>query len=156
MLIELTNSQFTHACKIGELRQSEALEKNLPDKHGFDGVSGLSIHIEGACGELAAALALNIPWDATVNTFKNIADLSSNIEIRTRSKATYDLIVRADDKDTSLFILVLRLGPKKFDVVGWISGKDAKDKQWSKDYGNRPKAYFVPQSVLKNIQELPI
>src|ERR1700743_635586 len=126
MIIELTKEEFAYAVKIGKLRQEEALKKNLPDRYGFDGTAGLSIPIEGACGELAVAKALNITWDATVNTFKSLADLVSNIEVRTRSKDNYDLLIRSDDKDQSLFVLVIRKSPKTFDVVGWIKASDAK------------------------------
>lgn len=154
MIIELTNEEFAYAAQIGRTRQEEALRKNLPDKYGFDGVSGLAVHVEGSAGELAVAKALNIKWDATVNTFKSIADLVSNIEVRTRSKDYYDLLVRADDKDDSIFVLVIRQNPRKFDVVGWIKAKTAKQEQWIKTYGNRPPAYFVPKTSLSDIESL--
>jgi hypothetical protein len=156
MLVELTEEQFQHAIKIGERRQEEALQKRLPDKYGFDGVAGLAIHIEGAAGELAVAETLRIPWGATVNTFKQVADLADNVEIRTRSKSSYDLIVRPDDKDQSIFILVLRTAPKKFNVVGWIQAAEAKQEKWLQTYGHRPSAYFVPQSALKPIETLQL
>lgn len=154
MIIELNNIDFRKAVKIGEQRQEEALVKNLPDKYGFDGVAGLAIHIEGACGEMAVAQALDIPWDATVNTFKSLPDLRNGIEVRTRSKSEYDLLVRADDKDDKIFVLVIRKGPQKFDVIGWILAKDAKQEQWIKTYGNRPPAYFVPKEHLLKIESL--
>jgi hypothetical protein len=156
MIIELTKEEFAYAAQIGRLRQEEALRKNLPDKYGFDGVGGLAVHVEGAAGELAVAKALNITWDATVNTFKSLADLVSNIEVRTRSKDYYDLLVRSDDKDESLFVLVTRKSPRTFDVVGWIKAKDAKQEQWVKTHGNRPPAYFVPKTVLQNMESCPV
>lgn len=153
MLIELSNEEFVYAAQIGRLRQEEALKKGLPEKYGFDGVAGLSIHVEGAAGELAVAKALDIKWDATVNTFKSIADLVSDIEVRTRSKDYYDLIVRADDKNYSRFVLVIRKGPHKFDVIGWILAEDAKQPQWIKTYGNRPGAYFIPKTSLHTMED---
>lgn len=154
MLIELSEQEFRFAVKIGEIRQEEALSKNLPDKYGFDGVAGLAVHIEGSAGELAVAKALGIPWDATVNTFKSLPDLTGNIEIRTRSKSDYDLLIRPDDKDDKIFVLVIRKSTKIFDVIGWIKAKDAKQEQWLKTHGNRPAAYFVPQQELKGIESL--
>lgn len=154
MLIELNDVDFKFAVKIGQKRQEEALAKNLPDKYGFDGIAGLAVHIEGAAGEMAVAQALNIPWDATINTFKSLPDLGANIEIRTRSKSEYDLLVRPDDQDDKIFILVTRKGAQKFDVIGWIKAKDAKQNQWLKTYGNRPGAFFVPKEYLKKIEEL--
>jgi len=91
-----------------------------------------------------------------VNTFKSLADLVSDVEVRTRSKDYYDLLVRADDQDSKRFVLVIRKGPKSFEVIGWIKAKEAKQEQWIKTYGNRPPAYFVPKSALKDIKELSV
>ncbi len=156
MLIELTEDQYEYAVKIGTQRHEEAVKRKLPDKHGFSGPGGLTIHIEGAAGELAVAEALQIPWDATVNTFKSVADLSKNLEVRTASKSTYRLIVRPDDKDDRIFILALRLAPTKFRVVGWLPAHEAKKPEWLKDYNGRPPAYFVPQDKLSPIDTLEL
>jgi hypothetical protein len=136
------------------LRQEEALKKDLPDRHGFDGVSGLTVHVEGAAGELAVAKALNVEWDATVNTFKGVADILADIEVRTRSRSDYDLIVRSDDDDNKTFVLVIRKGPKVFETIGWIKAKDAKQEQWVKTYGSRPPAFFVPKSALHDMEKI--
>jgi hypothetical protein len=140
------------AAQIGVLRQLEAVRKGLPDRHGFDGDTGWTIHIEGAAGEIAAAKALGLYWGGTVNTFKTEGDVG-NIEVRTRSKPHYDLLVRDNDKNESVFVLVTGKSPK-YNVVGWILGKDAKKTEWYADYGNRPPAYFVPQNCLRPIEEL--
>lgn len=151
MWITLTERDVAWATKIGQRRHAEALRMKLADKHGFRGQDGEQIHIAGACGELACAKALNIAWDATVNTFKHGGDLG-DLQVRTRSRPEYDLIVRPDDYDEDIFILVLGTNP--YHVVGWISGEDAKQPQWRQAYGNRPAAYFVPQSELRPLGEL--
>jgi hypothetical protein len=154
MLVQLTWGELHMAAQIGVLRQLEAIRKGLPDRHGFDGDTGWTIHIEGAAGELAVAKVLNMYWGGTVNTFKTEADVGSKIEVRTRSKDNYDLLVRNNDPDDSIFILVTGKAPK-YNVIGWITGKDAKKEEWKQDYGGRPTAYFVPQNALNSLESLP-
>lgn len=150
--IVLTLGELHMAAEIGVLRQLEAIRKKLPDRHGFDGDTGWTIHIEGAAGEIAVAKVLGKYWGGTVNTFKSEGDVGK-LEVRTRSKDYYDLIVRDNDKDDSIFILVTGKSPT-FNVVGWILGKDAKNPEWKQTYGDRPSAYFVPQKELKSIEFL--
>jgi hypothetical protein len=151
--IVLTLGELHMAAEIGVLRQLEAIRKKLPDRHGFDGDTGWTIHIEGAAGEIAVAKILGTYWGGTVNTFKTEGDVGK-LEVRTRSKDYYDLIVRDNDKDDSVFILVTGKAPN-FNVIGWILGKDAKNTEWKQTYGDRPGAFFVPQKELKPIDSLP-
>jgi hypothetical protein len=143
--IELSWSEVEIAAGVGMRRQIESLRSALPDKHGYEG-EGWNIHIEGAAGELVVAKALGRYWDGSVGTFKRGGDVG-NIQVRTRSKITYDLIVRDDDKDDDWFVLVLGKIPT-FYIAGYIQGVNAKNKDWLQTYGNRPPAYFVPQPVL--------
>lgn len=151
--ITLTWSECLLASQIGMLRQIESLKKGLPDKHGFDGL-GWDVHIEGAMGELAVAKYLGVYWSGSVNTFKNLPDVDS-LEIRTRSKPEYELIVRENDSDDSVFVLVTGKCPK-YTLVGCIPGAQAKSPQWRKTHGGRPPAYFVPHSALLPVAEIII
>ena len=152
VLIELSEQEVLHAISIGGKRQWEALKKGLADKHGFEG-DGWEVHIEGAMGELAVAKALNIYWDAGVNTFKT-PDLGP-LYIRTRSQHHYDLLIREDDDNEAPWILATgRAG--KYHIHGWIRGKDAKKPMWSRTHGNRPRAYFVPKSALSPLLSLKL
>jgi hypothetical protein len=146
--VRLTPGEMEYAANVGAKRHIEALAKGRPDKHGFEG-EGWSVHIEGACGELAFAKALNKHWGGSVNTFKGGGDVGS-VQVRTRSKSHYGLLVREDDDDNAAFVLVV--GKEgRYRVVGWTWGGDAKRKQWRKKHGGRPAAYFVPQSALTPI-----
>lgn len=144
--IILTQAELLLAATIGVQRQVEALRQGLPDKHGFDGGEAWTVHIEGACGELAVAKALDRYWSGTINTFKLSGDVGK-LQVRTRSRTHYDLLVRDDDCDEDIFVLVVGRAPS-YRVVGWIRGKDAKRSEYRQSYGNRPIAYFVPQSAL--------
>lgn len=149
--ISLSQLEIMWASQIGTIRHTEAIKKGLPDKHGFDG-DGLMIHINGACGEMAVAKALDIYWAGSINTFKKERDVG-DWEVRTRSKDYYDLLIRPDDDDKNIYILVTGEIPN-FKIHGFISGKNGKRQEWMKDYGGRPPAYFVPKNYLTNIKEI--
>lgn len=141
------------AATVGVRRQLEALRRGRPDCHGFDGATGWQVHIEGACGEMAFAKATGRYWSGSVNTFKIGGDVGA-IQVRTRSREDYDLIVRDDDRDEDIFVLVIGQAPT-YRVVGWIRGMDGKRACWRQRYGNRPVAYFIPQHALCSIVKPP-
>jgi hypothetical protein len=152
MQIHLTGAELYLAAQIGVSRQMEAMRKGLPDRHGFDGLEGWTVHIEGAAGEMAVAKALGVFWGGTVNTFKTTADVGA-LEVRTRSRHDYELLIRENDADEAVFVLVTGRAPD-FNVVGWLKGKEAKQPQWIRTHGGRPPAYFVPHAALHPIEEL--
>jgi hypothetical protein len=72
-------------------------------------------------------------------------------QVRTRGKATYDLVVRKDDIDNHKYLHVTGTGPE-FLVHGWIYGKDAKQEEWYADKAGRNTFfYWVPKSALTDI-----
>lgn len=140
------------AKEVGKRRQEESLKEGKPDAHGFLG-NGLQIHVEGACGEMAFAKWSGRYWSCSVNTYKDGGDVGK-IQVRTRSKSWYELIVRKNARDDDLFVLVTRQPDRDqqptFDIVGWYFARDAKQERWLQTHGDRPAAYFVPQIVLKD------
>ena len=147
--ISLTKEDMEWADRIATNRQDEAVKAGKRDSHGFNGIDGLNKHKLGAAGELAVAKALGVIWDATVNTYK-APDLGECVQVRTRSKHDYDMLVRANDKDDEVFIHVTGQPPNLI-VHGWLYGKDAKQEKWKQNYGNRPSAYFIPTSELNQL-----
>jgi hypothetical protein len=150
MEIKLTSHEVGAAVRVGGLRNWQSIRAGLHDAHGYDG-DGWGIHIEGAMGEMAAAKALNVYWDGSVNSFKT-NDLNG-IQVRTRSEHYYDLIVRPEDDNNAIWILVTGKNGI-YNVRGWILGRDAKQKEWIQTYGRRPPAHFVPQNKLKSLERL--
>lgn len=148
-IIRLTIAEIWQAASVGMLRQMQALSRGQRDAHGFNGEDGWTIHIEGACGELALAKYLNVYPGLTANAGK-AADVSK-YQVRTRSKPDYDLIVRDGDADSDVFVLVVG-SAGTYRVIGAILGEHAKRPQWRKQYGGRPPAYFVPQSALRPLE----
>lgn len=150
--VELSWHEVAMASEIGRLRQLSAVKNGLTDRHGYDGV-GWTEHIEGACGEMAVAKALNIYWNGSVDTF-SAHDLPG-LQVRTRSKHDYELIVRKGDSDEACWVLVTGKAPRYL-VHGWIRGRDAKQAKWWEAHGGRPAAYFVPQCSLRPISTLVV
>ena len=142
MIIRLNENELIMAANVGVRRQAASLQKNLRDMHGADPSKGWLLHIEGACGELAFAKAMNWFWNGSVNTFK-LPDVG-NVQVRTRSKDNYELIIRKND--TGVFVLVTGVAPR-YEVHGWFNTLHVRD-EWLKDHGGREKAFFVPQAEL--------
>jgi hypothetical protein len=147
--VTLTEQELEHAALIGAKRYYESVTHSRKDNHGLspDQVSGLCLHIEGACGEAAVAKWSGQYWGGDTCTFK-AGDIGQRVQVRTRSRHDYDLIVREDDHDDHAFILVTGSAPTLV-LRGWIWGGAAKLPQFLKAYGGRPAAYFVPQSELR-------
>lgn len=141
------------AAGVGVRRHWQAIARGLPDAYGCDAL-GWSEHIEGACGELVVAKALNLHWSGSVGTFKN-ADLGLWLQVRTRSKPEYELIIRPDDAEDENYVLVTGKCPR-YEIRGWISGRDGKREEWLKGHGGRYFAHFVPHSALHPIDHLRV
>jgi hypothetical protein len=148
----LTNEERRAATQLGCRRHAEAVAAGRPDAHGFIGSEGLRMHIEGAMGEIAAARALGVEFTPTCNTFKD-PDLPYGIQVRTRSRHDYDLIVRDDDADAEMFVLVTGSNGS-YVVHGWMLGDEAKQDRWRRMHGGRPAAYFVPKNELRPLGTL--
>lgn len=138
--------EILQAALVGVHRQIESIKGERQNQHGCAGDNDWQLHIEGACGEMAYAKARQRYWNGSVNTFQTGGDVGA-VQVRTRSRDNYDLIVRRNDRDSDAFVLVVGKSGK-YRVVGWIYGRDAKRDEWLKTYGDREPAYFVPQSAL--------
>lgn len=151
-MIRLTWHEVALAAQLGMRRQIHALRDARPDAYGRADVPGWNDHIEGACGEMAAAKATGVYWTPTVDTFRKGGDVGQ-WQVRTRSRDDYDLIVRDADADDAVFILVRGRTPC-FEVVGWLRGGEAKRPEWRHTHGDRPAAYFVPATALQPLSAL--
>lgn len=143
--------EVARAALVGVSRNVEAMRKGCVNRMPIN--DEWSIHILGALGECAFAKATGRYWSGSVNTFKSGGDVGRSIQIRTRSQHAYDLIVRDDDADDDLFVLVTG-GPHEFRVHGWIRGGDAKSKEWRADHGGHGEAFFVPKERLWSVTDM--
>ncbi len=146
-IVTLSASELMCGATVGAMRQIRALKKGLKDQHGHNPGRGWHQHIEGACGEMAAAKVIGRYWAATVGTYRSGGDIGDDIQVRCRSNPEWDLIIRKSDNPDHKFILVTGTAPT-FNVIGWIKASDGqRDEFWAK-HGNGEAAWFVPQSAL--------
>jgi len=153
--IILTDFECKLAAGVGLERQLQALEKGLKPGYGYEG-TGWKEHIEGACGEMAAAKYLNCYWNGSFNTFRTGGDVG-NLQVRTRRLHWYDLIVREADRDEDYFVLVTGVTPHFF-IRGYIQAKKAKTMKecWKTvGIGKRPPAWFIPEKKLNYLPPGP-
>lgn len=148
--VDLLPYELAMAEFVGKARQAASAHR--PDAHGFSGENGEAVHVFGAQCEVAAAKVLGRYWPGSVNTFKD-ADLPPNIQVRGRVRPDAELILRDDDADDELFVLVTGEAPT-FTVVGYTTGEHAKHPHWLRAPKGRPPAYFVPQYELLPIREM--
>lgn len=150
MKVVLDWYEVSRAALVGVSRNVEASRRGCVSARKIE--DEWSAHINGALGECAFAKASGMYWSGSVNTFK-AADIGDNIQVRTRTRHEYDLIVRDSDKDGDVYVLVTG-GPNEFLVHGWIPCADAKDQRYAANYGGYGQAYFVPKADLRPIEEL--
>lgn len=152
--VTLAWSEVLIATNVGIMRQIQNLRDKRNDRYGCDPENGWTIHIEGACGEMAVAKLFRKFWSGAIGNLK--ADDVDNYQVRTTSKENYRLIIHPKDADDKAFILAIGLAPT-YNVVGWIFGRDAKqEKFWCDPTCLNRHAFFVPQSELRPLDELEI
>lgn len=136
----------------GVRRRIESIRRGTKDAPGFNRTDKWDIDIAGACGEMAVAKVLDKYWDAAVNTFHR-GDVGK-LQVRTSRQETPFLIVQKHNSDDDIFVLVQGTAPD-YKVLGWLSGKQAKQKKYLRTFGNRPPVFAVPPKNLKPLGELP-
>lgn len=151
--VELSPYEMLVGSQIGCIRNTEAVVNKCQSKNGTRPEDNFKISIMGALGELAVAKALKIKWTPGINTFKDVPDLLPDIEVRCRSFSGAELIYRPDDCDDRKYVLVTGVGPKMV-VRGWMRGKDCRKTKWWADPNNRGFCWWVPQDVLRPLEEL--
>lgn len=146
-VIVLTPVEAAMAGAVGSIRHGMSVKDGRRDRHGLKADDdGLSHHILGAAGELAVAKLLGRYWGGDVNSFKR-PDVG-NLQVRTRSKHEWDLIIREDDNPADAFVHVTG-SPTRLIVHGWIRGRDGMLDEFRQNHGGRPPAWFVPRRVLR-------
>ena len=113
------------------------------------------MHRLGATWEVAAAVHFGLEsyLFSEQTARRGSADLPGDIEVKTRSRHKYDLIVQKDERPDKRIVLVT-IESNKVILQGWCVAGDVMDeKYWADPAGWRP-AYFVPKEGLRDIYEL--
>lgn len=145
------------AMEEGQRRQRVNEAKGLRgrNKGAWRGDKALEIHLLGAAGEMAVASYLGLKEHLYKETEakRGSADLPDNIDVKTRSKASYDLIVQKGESPDKRFVLVT-IQEQKTLIHGWCYGYEAMQEQYWADPARGRPAYFVPKEALKPIESL--
>ena len=150
--VTLMTYEVMQAALVGLMRQISSMKKNFNISHGLS-KRNWDIDIEGACGEMAVAKALNVYWDGSVDKFKSGGDIGSRLQVRTTTHPNGRLIVRDIDDESHIFLLVTGNAPE-YILRGWTMGGEAKQEKYLDSPAGRPPAYFVPISDLFEIENL--
>jgi len=126
--------------------------RNNGPAHGDD---ALRLHLIGAAGEMAVAALLDMEHFLYQETMakRGSADLPPNIDVKTRARHYYDLVVQLDEKPGKIFVLVTIENRQTF-VHGWIKSEDAMKDQWKKEHVKGRPAFFVPKYYLQPLSSL--
>lgn len=157
IVFAFTEEERRIAMEEGKRRQSVNEAKGLRGRNGgaWRGDKALEIHLLGAAGEMAVAsyLGLKDHLYKEAEAKHGSADLPGNIDVKTRSKLAYDLIVQKNEDPQKKFVLVT-IEKQQTLIHGWCYGEEAmQEKYWADPARGRP-AYFVPKENLKPMQEL--
>jgi len=151
-----TEEERALAMEEGIRRQSVNAAKGLRGRNGgaWKGSQALDIHLLGAAGEMAVGSMLGMKHHLYKEAeAKRGSDDLPGIDVKTRSKHSYDLIVQKNESPNKKFVLVTIEKGKTF-VHGWCLGKEAmNEKFWADPARGRP-AYFVPKEHLHPMETI--
>ena len=122
-----SEDEKTLAMAEGTRRQGTNETQGLRGRNGgaWKGSKALGIHLLGAAGEMAVASHLGIKQHLYKETeAKRGSDDLPGIDVKTRSKHKYDLIVQKNEDPRKKFVLVT-IEDKTTFIHGWCYGKDA-------------------------------
>jgi hypothetical protein len=140
----------------GMRRQAVNEAKGLRGRNGGAsfGDKALDIHLLGAAGEMAVASYLGMKHELYKEVeAKRGSDDLPGIDVKTRSKSRYDLIIQKSEDPDKKFVLVTIENQQTF-LHGWCYGHQGMDAQYWADPARGRPAYFVPQSALHPMETL--
>lgn len=149
--IELTWQELIQAGMVGIMRRVGSLRRSL-DTYKHAAISNWSTDIDGAAAEMAVSKVLQRYWSGHTLNFHG-DDVDGGIQVRSTTYETGKLIVRGNDKDESLFVLVVSRAPI-YSIRGCLRAKDAKQPYFFKKGEDGADAWWVPQDNLNSVQSL--
>jgi hypothetical protein len=143
--LEWYEQQIAAIC--GVLRTCECQRETRKSSREMPDMEKVITDILGACGEIAVAKALNRYWCPGINTFSDVPDVGKNIEVKSTPRPDGNLLIQYDDPEERIYVLVRGSLPT-LELVGYITGRAAKQKQWWMNPG-KGWCYVVPATELR-------
>jgi len=146
--VELTWQECQMAALHGVQRRLGHLFRNTPHKNNLDRRDApWDLDIESTMAELAVCKHFGHYWSGIVQAGAKDA---GPYQVRSTAYKSGRLLIQKDDDPSDVFILVVNDCPR-FQLVGWIRGKDAQQKKyWTEKVAGRP-CYWVDQGELQPI-----
>lgn len=135
-------------------RVNEAKGLRGRNKGAWKGDKALQIHLLGAAGEVAVASYLGMKEHLFQESeARRGSDDLPGMDIKTRSRHHYDLIVQKRSDARKIFVLVTIENHETL-IWGWCYGHEAMQEQYWADPARGRPAYFVPKEALHSIDTL--
>jgi hypothetical protein len=151
-----SDEERQQAMEEGLRRQGFNESKGLRGRNGgaWKGSKALDIHLLGAAGEMAVASYLGLKQHLYKETeARRGSDDLPGIDVKTRSKSRYDLIVQKGSDARKKYVLV-SIENQKTLLHGWCYGEEAmQERFWADPARGRP-AFFVPKNFLHPMSSL--
>jgi hypothetical protein len=152
-----TETERRQAMEEGMRRQATNEARGLRGRNNGPrfGDKALQVHLLGAAGEMAVAsyLGLKEHLYAEREARRGSDDLPGGIDVKTRSRHSYDLIIQKGENADKRFVLVTIQDHKTL-IHGWCYGREAlQERFWADPARGRP-AYFVGKEHLRTMETL--
>lgn len=151
MIFYLSPEERELALQEASRRQGVNEQHNASGRNGGASRGSLALfyHRVGAAGEVAVATYLGLKdyLFKDKSPIRGSYDLPWNIDVKTRTKHNYDLIVQLDDRPDKIYWLVT-IENKSIIIHGWIPHEECIKDKYIKDPAGGRKAYFVPKEIL--------
>lgn len=150
--VRLDWSEVWFGVNAGVMRRLHALRTGKLAAYGAQDDSAWDNDINGALAELGCAKWRNVFWSGTVGS-TTLPDVGK-WQVRSKILESHRLVVHQDEDDDEVFVLALVKIPI-ITLCGWLHGRDAKRPEFLKHYPPKPPTYFVENSCLRPMAEVP-
>jgi hypothetical protein len=150
LIITLESSEMIFAINAGAMRRVYNLQRGLRDKYGLV-KHPWQADIEGAMAEMAVAKAFDVFWSGSIG--KLHAMDAGNYQVRYTPYETGHLVLNPADDDSQTFIFVTG-GDGQYHLRGYAIAGEVKLEEFYTSKVPGRYAYFVPQDMLRPIEEL--
>jgi len=149
--IDLETEQACHEAAFRKYTKANGVLGSTPRYN-----SALNFHeriaeyAESLASEVVVAQMLEIDYDLSLNTFKQFADVGTNIEVRWSKYDAGHLIVYPRDRDGDIAILVTGKSPT-YRIAGWLPVLIAKSRRYKHSSQD---SWWIDQKNLQPMENL--
>jgi hypothetical protein len=152
--VELSYAEVMIAGMAGVMRQVSGLRNGV--QHRDPGhVDPMEAYVSGSIAEWAVCKWLDRFWHPTIG-IRAAGDVEGDVgtvEVRSTTRGDGKLIAHDYSFDSRPYLLVLSHEAPRFHIIGWLWGRECKDKSFWRADVPRP-AYFIPQARLRPAETL--